>query len=324
MIFFYNIFSDEKNNVIELEKEFLASSLDSQVKTKKIILNFIQNFINFDSNDLEGANKVLNFLESLKNCLELCNNNITYLNSLSSKFNDVVLAINNKSENLDEVVNSFNKDYIDSNRLLIKNNLNIQNCFDEISQKSKPDLYNKTSNVESLPIASEIPTESPEITNKANVSEITNTTSQKKYQENTLVISETTKQVTLPYELSKLNETLQKNPDKYSSIDDIISQKYTISTRKFNNPFTSRFKEAYKLIKNKEHGSTTDALELGLELMFNNNLHPAVISACKNLDELDIYLDYLEDGKVNNFNCFKIIFEMPPLVSKKNNNKLSI
>ena len=57
------------------------------------------------------------------------------------------------------------------------------------------------------------------------------------------------------------------------------------------------------------------AFDLGTELLFNYNLHPAIISACRNLDELDIYLDYLENNETENFKCFSIIFEIPPVVS---------
>lgn len=54
-----------------------------------------------------------------------------------------------------------------------------------------------------------------------------------------------------------------------------------------------------------------------MELLFNYNLHPAIISACKNIDELDIYLDYLENNETDKFNCFNIKFEIAPSISKK-------
>lgn len=57
------------------------------------------------------------------------------------------------------------------------------------------------------------------------------------------------------------------------------------------------------------------ALDLGLELMFNYDLNPIVISACRNLDELDIYLDCLEENQLSSFDCFEIKFEVAPQVS---------
>ena len=76
-------------------------------------------------------------------------------------------------------------------------------------------------------------------------------------------------------------------------------------------------------MRKKEKASISDSFELGFELMFNYNLHPAIIAACKNLDELDIYLDYLETGETNNFDCFEIIFELPPAVVNKKQKRFS-
>ena len=66
----------------------------------------------------------------------------------------------------------------------------------------------------------------------------------------------------------------------------------------------------------KEKASIKDAIDLGLELMFNYNLYPAIITACKNLDELDIYLAYLETGEIDKFKIFNIIYQLSPTLSK--------
>ena len=50
--------------------------------------------------------------------------------------------------------------------------------------------------------------------------------------------------------------------------------------------------------------------------MFNYNLYPAIITACKNLDELDIYLAYLETGEVDKFRIFDIVYQLSPALSK--------
>ena len=130
------------------------------------------------------------------------------------------------------------------------------------------------------------------------------------------ILNETDKKVFLPYYMTDLNEILKDNPKKYSSIDDVIDKKYTLPISHFKNPFVSRFKEAFKLMRNKERSSVIDAFELGTELMFESNLYPAIITACKNLDELDIYLDYLDSGETDKFKCFNIEFELPPALVK--------
>ena len=128
----------------------------------------------------------------------------------------------------------------------------------------------------------------------------------------TLIISEEDNQIILPYKLSEVERQYKKNKKKYSSVKDLIQNEYIIPTENFKNPIKSRFREAYQLIKKKEHGHLKEAIELGFELMFQSNLNPAVIAACKNLKELDIYLDCLDDNELDKFSCFNIVYNVPP------------
>jgi hypothetical protein len=59
------------------------------------------------------------------------------------------------------------------------------------------------------------------------------------------------------------------------------------------------------------------ALDLATEAFFKSNLHPAIISACKNTDELDIYLSCLEFDELEDFKIFNIVFDIMPTISKK-------
>ena len=112
----------------------------------------------------------------------------------------------------------------------------------------------------------------------------------------------------------------------YTDLDwnEVIENEFTIPYSNVKNPSFSRFKEAFRLVKNKEQKSIKEAFDLGMELLFNYNLHPAIISACKNIDELDIYLDYLENNETDKFNCFNIKFEIAPskFISKKYKRKI--
>lgn len=127
----------------------------------------------------------------------------------------------------------------------------------------------------------------------------------------TLIISDTNKTVILPYKIADLEKKLQKSK-KYKTLKDVVDAEYTIPIDTFKNPVKSRFREAFQLIKKKEHGSLKEAVGLGFELMFQSNLNPAVIAACKDLDELDIYLDCLDDNELDKFSCFKISYAVPP------------
>lgn len=128
---------------------------------------------------------------------------------------------------------------------------------------------------------------------------------------NTLLISEIQNKVLLPFSVSELEKELAENTH-YTSLQDIIDTKYTIPLDKYKNAALARFKEAYNLMRKKEKASISSSLDLALELTFNNLLNPAIITACKNLDELDIYLDYLSSNELNKFDIFEIKYEMLP------------
>jgi len=133
--------------------------------------------------------------------------------------------------------------------------------------------------------------------------------------ENTLLISDIQKMVILPYTKQELDAILEKQ-SRYTTYKEVIEKKYTIPYSYYRVSSIARFKEAFKLMRNKEHASIKAAFDLGMELLFQYNLHPAIISACKNLDTLDIYLDYLETNETDKFDIFTITYEMLPMVSK--------
>ena len=130
------------------------------------------------------------------------------------------------------------------------------------------------------------------------------------YPENTLIISEISKTVLLPYKKSELDSLEDISVNK----NDLIRKKYVVPIENYKSPALSRFREAFKLMRNIEKKSIIEAIDLGIELSLNSKLHPAIISACRNLDELDIYLDYLDNNQTDKFDCFSIKFEIAPLL----------
>ena len=135
---------------------------------------------------------------------------------------------------------------------------------------------------------------------------------------NKLIISENDKKIFLPYKANDIEKEYENNKNKYNSILEVIEKKYTLPINSFKHAISARYKEAYNLMRHKEKKSIKASILLGLELMFEFNLHPAIIKACKNLEELDIYLDCLDDNELEKFSCFKIIYKsMPTIVSKK-------
>lgn len=130
-----------------------------------------------------------------------------------------------------------------------------------------------------------------------------------------LVISEEDGKVYLPYTKEDIKNEAGQN--KGIRISEIIENKYILPLDKYKNSIRARFREGYNLMYKREGKSRKSAILLGIELMFETNLHPAIISACKNLEELDIYLDCLEDNELEKFSCFKIIYKSLPTLRKK-------
>lgn len=149
---------------------------------------------------------------------------------------------------------------------------------------------------------------------ESNITNINSTLNAKNsYSENTLVISEVNKVAVLPYSFTVLNDKLSKNSE-YKSIDDVINKEYTIPLAYYKHTAIARFKETMDLALNREKLPYIKALSLSLEMLMNFNLHPAIITACKTLDELDVYLSCLEDNQLDDFSLFKIKYEMFPKV----------
>ena len=134
---------------------------------------------------------------------------------------------------------------------------------------------------------------------------------------NCLIISDEDQKVYLPYSFEEVDKRFHAYSNKYDSVTDLIEKEYIKPASFYKNPFTARFREAYKLMRRKQHGSIGAALALGVELAFETHLHPAIITACKNLEELDIYLDCLDDNELDKFSCFDIIYKSVPVLLGK-------
>lgn len=381
MIFLNNNVTQNINetlNLIDNEKIFLNSSINMQQKMKDIILNYMQNFSTSTSNIfVDSVNRVHEFLENLKNALDLINKNISSLESLIHHVEEISHSLETNSEELDRALNLFNSEYCNCTKLVCENTLTIQNCLCLISEHSEfkfsenkalveekndfdfkpiPDKIsnndivpkiiegtkdniivpktleilkvedNHLEKIENQPLNNTLEIVKPltEETTTSSINEepkiLDNTVSEENaLVENTLIVSETSKTVILPYQISKIKNIYENNLDTYSSLEDVVKKKYTLPLSNFKNSSLSRFKETFKLMRKKEKASIVEAFEFAFEVMFNYKLHPAIISACKNLNDLDTYLDSLEDGKSNKFSAFKVLFDLPPTTVKKLN-----
>lgn len=130
----------------------------------------------------------------------------------------------------------------------------------------------------------------------------------------TLIISERTNSIYLPYKVSELIRYIETYPNVYSSLSDVVEQEFILPFDYFmKHPFKSRFFETYNLIRNRQGKPVTHAVKAGLKLIYKHNLNPAIIAACKTEHELNSYLHYLDNKNLKGFKFFKIHYDINPL-----------
>lgn len=285
---YFYMFYTEKQTLIEetnvtYEKllsdvyEYLFKLISNSIVSEKLVNEFASNI-----EDNEKINEVNE---------EIIENNEE--KDLTDKEDKEDIEINEKLSETDE------KGIEDSNAI------NDENKESEDNIKSQIENDNKTVvNTESINNLENIENETiNEDLNEKKVSE----------DNNILKISEIQNKVFLPYKISDLDEILKKNSKKYKTYQDIINEKYVVSLDKYKNSAFSRFKEAYHLMRERENATFSEALDVAIEVTFKYNLNPAIITACKNLEELDTYMDCLEENKLDNFKFFKVEYEVPPV-----------
>ena len=135
----------------------------------------------------------------------------------------------------------------------------------------------------------------------------------------TLLISEKLGKVILPYKAEEVLDIFNNGNGKYSSLGEVIEEKFTRKFSDFKNQYISRYKETLKLTREREKFSLSDSIILATEIMYKKYLHPAIIAACRTLDELDVYIDCLDKNELEDFKIFKIKYELYPMVVKGSN-----
>lgn len=133
-----------------------------------------------------------------------------------------------------------------------------------------------------------------------------------------LLISEIQNKVILPYTSEEVQELLNDEKNEYKTEQEVIEKHFTRILSEYKDCAVSRFKEAYNLASKRDNYSKLDGIKLGMEMFGKKLLHPAIISACRTTDELDVYLDCLSKNELSDFKIFDIKYEVyPTVVSKK-------
>ena len=261
-------------------------------------MNKISDFID-KLQDVKDSDKLFSVLENIKKALDASSDNIKLLDILQKEIEEILTQIN-----LEKTVEiqKFNNIYDENNSKIKSNDLNVEDFFGyyiEFCNFNVSDAITETVKTENI---------------IDKIEELEPTKDEEEIKDNnSLIISEKKGKVILPYTVEELKFTLERNKDKYNNYKDIIETKYTVPLSRYKNAVIARFREAFNLMKYKENASLVKCLDLALELAWNNLLNPAVITACKNLDQLDIYLDYLSTNEIEKFNIFDVKYEIAPM-----------
>ena len=271
---------------------------------KSILLNYVLKIVDEPilENSIDNAEQTIDFLTKLQYFLGLVNQNTECVEFLQSNYNKLKIPF--ELSELQEYYNIYNEKISEIN----SSQLELNNFFAETSKVLSYMIPNKEHKENTEQKEQKIAEEPSALANTDSNNSIEN--NDLIYPENTLIISEISKTVLLPYKKSELDNLEDVSVNK----NDLIREKYVVPIEKYKSPALSRFREAFKLMRNIEKKSMIEAIDLGIELSLNSKLHPAIISACRNLNELDIYLDYLDSNQTDKFNCFSIKFEITPLL----------
>ena len=345
------------NNLFLRQKDILLKHFNIGIidisKNQSGLLQ-LNHFLEDFNTTFDKINSALSTVELLKTKLEEIQNNLssnelenlvnTYNELYTQNYSLLLETISNLTEFIEELFviphyeksketekNLFGFESSAKNETLEKPNTELQNIKEENSiEKTILDEINNLKPTSSEKVSDTVVTEiinvlakAPEKENEENhipntVTIVEENDTRKRItklplQDNdTLIISEKDGLVYLPFKVEDLKNEFLEKEKKYSGLIDLINNEYIYPISKYKNTVASRFKEAYSLMVSREKDSPFSGLELGIELAFNYSLHPAVITACKTVAELDSYLDALDEKDMTLFTAFKINFEILP------------
>lgn len=314
-----NMLKNELENINNLKK-----STEDNKKYLMESLEIISKILNAE-NIIEESCMLPQLLKTLNDSIDKSNKNLTILKDLENSINSILFTISmqTSNENINEEDISNQLNLYNLKKMENKNEiLNNTTYVDKFINSSKPII--NTLNDEASNFKENIIREFKEKRKEDNENKVVNSINidggnpkedvlykpYKIQENNTLLISEKQEKIFLPYTLSDLSKY---TVDTEKSLEDIVRENFIISLHTFRNPTISRFKETYNLAKNKSNYSLLKSFNFAVEVMFKRNLNPAIIVACKNIEELNDYLNCLKEQKLDAFKAFKIKYEMNPM-----------
>mgnify|MGYP001091769517 FL=1 len=299
-----------KDEIFNSNELYLLQNFESNLVTLNLKIAEQENKSNevkclFDTlsktNSVSRIDTKKDYSEEINKISEEFNHNVEKLNSLKSLLIDInsdFISLSRKgftsdgtSANLKEKINSYFSIYEQIKNDIALSDVKIDSFVKEINYL---DSSNPTETVIEEP-------------NKEGIQS-----------NDTLIISEKDNKVFLPYTVSEIQSYMEKYPKEYKSLEYVINKEFILPLDYYTkHPSLARFREAYSLIRDREAKSVFDALKYALNIMFKYDLNPAIISACKTEEALNLYIECLENKDLSKFNLFKIEFRLNPLKAAK-------
>ena len=308
MVIYYN-----KNEGLELQADEIINSLNKEIDTQKVQLDNVLkclediNGLIQTSDSLDNASELTSLLMNLKENFNYLRDTIANLKKLREMMNSIRISYIGKditkTKKFDMNVNQFNDLATEVNNHILEDNVKINNFYAEYV-KNSDFIYNPASTKNGQ-------FESAEKIKKLSSILGNDDSSEEEIKDNkTLLISARKGVVELPYTVSELNRAKSKNG--YDSLQETIKKEFTVPISRYRNASIARFREGFNLMRKREGKGLVASMDLALELTFKSLLNPAIITACKSVNELDIYLDCLKSNELEKFDLFEIKYEVAP------------
>ena len=284
MVIYYN-----KNEGLELQADEILNSLNKEIDTQKVQLDNVLkcledvNGLIQTSDSLENASELTSLLMNLKENFNYLRETIANLKKLREMMNSIRISYIGKditkTKKFQNNVDQFNELATSVNNHILEDNVKINNFYAEYV-KNSDFIYNPATTKNAKEESAEKIKRLSSILGNAEDSE------------------------------DEINRV--KNKRGYSSLQETISKEYVVPITRYRNASIARFREGFNLMRKREGKGLIASMDLALELTFKSLLNPAIITACKSINELDIYLDCLKSNELEKFDLFEIKYEVAP------------
>lgn len=304
--FLENIYNSDFLNTIDSEKfnkEF-NELLDNISKTNSSYLTFMNNYeafikpVSIDKN--EESKKITLEDSDISEEIET-----DYLNQEEESLFETVNNSNTITENITTDISTQQNSTENDSVLDLEENTQ-ETIHENIAETSTENISNQET-IESIETPKQIVKKDFTIIDEPEKEQIKETTMQINLPEKELIINKKLGIAILPYSISDLDELFLNDPEKYSSIQDIIDKEYTVKLKDFENSSITRYKEAFKLARDKSNYTFSQAANFAKVFLVENEITSLIIASCKNVEELEFYIECLNNNKLNDFHYFKIV-----------------